>query len=74
MVIKYLLAVFLNLAKTFDSIHHDFLFRILPTFRINNRNLHWFKSYLSYKKQIAKLNDVANDINVIEYGVPQVVC
>jgi len=38
------MAIFLDLAKAFDTIHHNILFQILPSFGINNRALLWFQS------------------------------
>ncbi|VVC31013.1 LPS-induced tumour necrosis factor alpha factor,Reverse transcriptase domain, partial [Cinara cedri] len=60
----------LDLAMAFGSIHRDILFKILLIFGINNRNLLWFKSYLSCRKPIVKLNDITSDENFIKYGVP----
>jgi hypothetical protein len=65
------IAIFLDLAKAFDTIHHNIIFQILPSFGINNRTLLWFQSYLSDRKQHVKLNNVLSDSKFIKYGVPQ---
>lgn len=52
------LAVFLNLAKAFDTVDHNKLINILPGIGIKNESLDWFKSYLSNKKQVVFLNDI----------------
>jgi len=59
------------LAKAFDTIQHDTLLQILPNFGVNNNSLLWFKSYISNRKQMVKLNDVISNTSSIEYGVPQ---
>lgn len=65
------IAVFIDLAKAFDTIQHDILLKIIPNFEINNKSLLWFKSYLSNRQQMVKLNDVISNSGYIEYGVPQ---
>lgn len=65
------IAIFIDLAKAFDTIQHDILLRILPNFGINNKSLLWFKSYLSNRQQMVKINDAISNTNYIEYGVPQ---
>ncbi|VVC38692.1 Endonuclease/exonuclease/phosphatase,Reverse transcriptase domain [Cinara cedri] len=65
------IAVFIDLAKAFDTIHHNILLRLLPNFGITNKSLRWFKSYLSNRQQMVKLNDVISNGTFIEYGVPQ---
>lgn len=65
------IAVFIDLAKAFDTIQHDTLLQILPNFGVNNNSLLWFKSYISNRKQMVKLNDVISNTSSIEYGVPQ---
>jgi len=68
---KKVFAVFLDLAKAFDTIHHDILSKILPIFGITNSSLNWFNSYISNRKQIVKLNDFLSDEKILNYGVPQ---
>lgn len=65
------IAVFIDFAKAFDTIQHDILLSILPNFGISNKSLLWFKSYLSNRQQIVKLNDVNSNASFIKYGVPQ---
>jgi len=52
------LAVFLDLAKVFDSVNHAILFQILLTFGINNVSLSWFRSYLFNRKQMVRIANV----------------
>lgn len=65
---KKVLAVFLDLAKAFDTIHHNSLSLILPNFGITNRSLNWFISYIFDRKQIVKLNESLSVKEKLEYG------
>lgn len=47
---KKAIAVFLDLAKAFDTVNHDELLKTLPSFGISNESFMWFKSYLSNRK------------------------
>lgn len=60
---KKVFAVFLDVAKAFDTIHHD----VLPSFGIPHRSLICFKSHLA-RKQVVELNDVVSDGEILEYG------
>jgi hypothetical protein len=59
------IVVFIALAKTFETIHHDILSKILPTIGINNRSL------LLDRLQVVKSNEAKNNANLIKYDVPQ---
>jgi len=65
------LAIFLDIAKAFDTVNHQILFNILPSFGINNSSLNWFKSYLHNRKQSVKINEVNGNTYGIKNGVPQ---
>jgi len=40
------IAVFIDLAKSFDTIQHDIPLKILQNVGMNNKSLLWFKSYI----------------------------
>lgn len=50
------LAIFLDLAKAFDTVDHSILFKAFSSYGINNICLNWFKSYLNKRKQITNIN------------------
>ena len=64
-------AIFLDLAKAFDSVSHDILLRKLEKYGVRGLPLKLFTSYLSNRKQIVKLNETTSSLLNILYGVPQ---
>ncbi len=64
-------AIFLDLAKAFDSVSHNILLRKLEKYGIRGNVLKFFASYLHSRKQFVKLNNVSSDIAHLEFGVPQ---
>ncbi|CAB4022271.1 Hypothetical predicted protein [Paramuricea clavata] len=49
--------VFLEICKAFDSINHKILLNELETqFVISNKELNWFKSYLTNREQVCTIN------------------
>jgi len=65
------IAIFLDLAKAFDTVNYKILLQLLPSFGIKNVSLNWFKSYLTNRKQMVKINNVVGHESSINYGVPQ---
>jgi len=43
---KKVTAIFLDLAKAFDTVNHHEIIKILPNFGLKNISLNWFRSYL----------------------------
>ena len=66
--------VFIDLKKAFDTVDHDILCKKLELYGVQQRELSWFRSYLSNRKQFCRVNGVGSDIGEIEVGVPQGSC
>ena len=66
-------AIFLDLAKAFDSVNHQILLRKLHCcYGIHGKALNLFKSYLSSRSQFVKLpNGTKSSLTEVEFGVPQ---
>ena len=66
--------VFIDLKKAFDTVDHEILCKKLQVYGVQHRELSWFRSYLSCRKQFCRVNGVASDTKDIEVGVPQGSC
>ena len=63
---NYLLGIFIDLSKAFDTVDHNILIQKLNHYRING-NLSWFKNYQTHQKQYIQYdsNNNKNDIIII---------
>ena len=73
---KYFLGIFVDLSKAFDTVNHKILINKLENYGICGKNLLWFKSYLSNRKQYLEYKDNFNEQRTtnllqIKCGVPQ---
>ena len=68
---KKCLAVFLDLAKAFDTVPHGKLIQILHSQGIRGIPHEMFKNYLSERVQMVKINNTLSDKKTIRIGVPQ---
>ena len=73
---KYFLGIFVDLSKAFDTVNHKILINKLENYGICGKNLLWFKSYLSNRKQYLEYKDNFNEqkstnLLQIKCGVPQ---
>ena len=65
------MGVFLDLAKTFDTVNHEILLRKLNYYGIRGIVNEWFKNYLTERKQIVKYKSEQSKSLTITCGVPQ---
>lgn len=68
---KITVGVFCDLKKCFDTCSHQIIFKKLEKIGVKNRELDWFKSYLSDRKQFASINSKNSPELPINKGVPQ---
>ena len=64
-------AIFLDLAKAFDTVNHDILLRKLEKYGFRGNILKLFESYLKDRNQFVKLGEEKSIVSLIEFGVPQ---
>ena len=64
-------AIFLDLAKAFDSVNHSILLKKLNRYGIRGVCLDMIKSYISSRVQIVNINNTNSSTAGIEFGVPQ---
>ena len=68
---NYLIAIYLDLSKAFDTINHEILLTKLNHMGIRGGVGEWFKSYLSSRHQYVTVNGFQSSKNTITTGVPQ---
>ena len=68
---KYVVGVFLDLKKAFDTVDHNIPLSKLKLYGIRGSTHSWFKSYLSNRKQYVEYNNFKSDTKTITHGVPQ---
>ena len=68
---KFLIGIFLDLSKAFDSINHKILLNKMERYGIRGTPLKWFRSYVSDRKQYTFIDNHKSDLCNISVGVPQ---
>ena len=68
---EYVLGIFLDITKAFDSVNHDILFHKLEHYGFRGHALGFLRSYLSDRKQYTSIQDTPSETLSISYGVPQ---
>ena len=71
---KYTSVTFIVLKKAFDSVTHEMLVKKLKIYEIRGKELLWFKSYLSHRKQCCKVNGKLSGLVEVTCGVPHGSC
>ena len=54
---QFTLGVFIDLSKAFDTVHHSISLKKLKLDGITDKNLAWFESYLSNRKQYIHIGE-----------------
>lgn len=68
----FVVLVLLDVSAAFDTIDHEILFKIMEdVLGIGGVVLDWFKSYLSCRSQVIRVNGVRSDPVSLLHGVPQ---
>ena len=68
---NFVLSLFLDFKKAFDSVNHAILITKLEKYGIRGISLDWFKSYLSERYQYVNINGINSPYHPIQCGVPQ---
>lgn len=67
----YIIAVFLDLKRAFETIDRDILLKKLENYGIQGTILKWINGYLTNRKQITRINDKLSSTKLNEFGIPQ---
>ena len=65
------MAVFIDLAKAFDTVSHTILLKKLELYGLRGRTLDWFSSYLFNRQQQCFVQGCLSKSQTISCGVPQ---
>ena len=68
---EYVIGIFLDLEKAFDSIHHGILLSKLAHYGFRGHVNNFLRSYLSQRQQYTQINNCNSTLSNITYGVPQ---
>lgn len=68
---KKCIAIFLDLAKAFDTVPHGKLLDVLQQYGVRGTALDVFKSYLTNRQQVVRVRREISDKLVTQIGVPQ---
>lgn len=68
---KKCMAVFLDLAKAFDTVSHKILLKRLQSIGIRGPAIALLENYLTNRKQCVRIDDIYSDPLTITMGVPQ---
>ena len=67
----YVLEVFLDFSKAFDTVNHTILLSKLHHYGIRGVAYKWFESYLQNRQQFVTYNDATSSFKCMKCGVPQ---
>ena len=63
--------IFLDLKKAFDSTDHNILLMKMKLYGLIEHSLKWFRSCLTNRIQVCKIDHIQSKQTSIKYGVPQ---
>ena len=68
---NYVISIFVDLTKAFDTVDHEILLYKLDRYGIRGHANAFFRSYLTDRKQFTIVNSVESELKGIGCGVPQ---
>ena len=67
----YMIGLFMDLSRAFNTISHDILLNKLYKYGIRGLFYDWIKSYLSNQKQYVYYKNSSSDTLYVDIGIPQ---
>ena len=68
---KFVIAVFLDFQRAFETIQPEIMFQKLKNYGFNGIEMNWFESYLSNRTQVVKIGNIISKELNNDLGVPQ---
>ena len=68
---NYVVSLFLDLSKAFDTVNHHILLEKLNYYGLQHYKVNWFRSYLCSRKHQVYINGVKSDFHPFSSGIPQ---
>ena len=68
---NFVLGIFVDLTKAFDTVNHDILLHKMENYGVRGHANTFFRSYLSNRKQYTTINGTDSNLSNINCGVPQ---
>ena len=68
---EYVVGIFLDFSKAFDTVDHCILLKKLDFYGVRGSALSWVKSNLDNRKQFVTCNGASSEFKSIKCGVPQ---
>ena len=68
---EYVIGIFLDFSKAFDTVDHNILLQKLFSYGIRGSALNWFQSYLTNRYQFVTHNGVSSEKKEVKDGVTQ---
>ena len=63
--------IYLDFSKAFDKVDHNILIAKLRRYKINEKVIHWIKSFITGRIQFVTVNNILSEFSKIISGVPQ---
>ena len=67
---KYVISIFIDFKKAFDTVDHEILLHKLEYYGIRGIANNFFRSYLTNRRQYTVINGIKSDLRTVSCGVP----